>query len=457
MRDGVLAFLQKQGVRPGAPLVVGFSGGADSVCLLHILAALQSELPLSLTAVHVVHGIRKAEAEADAAFCRAFCERYGVPLRVVRVDVPAVCKQTGEGHEACGRRLRYEAFEAAAGDAGFIATAHTADDNAETVLLHLVRGAGLRGLCGIPPVRGRILRPLLLYTRAQVEAYCAAHRLSYRMDSTNQSPEYLRNRMRHEVLPVLKTMNPAVISAFSRLTADLRADEAYLDSQAKAAAKEAVGPNGIRESAFLKLPAALRRRTAQSWLANALGVVPEHKWIDAVCALPKTGKSVVLFGNTVVRSRAGVLELVRAPVRPWKIALLLPDAPVTVQTPAGAVRLTPLSQKDLQNLHKADLANVVDCATINSNLVLRSRLAGDRFSDPRHGVTKELRKWFNEKKIAPEQRAAVPLLACGARVLWAGGFGADASARATAQTARGLLLQMEGEGHAPSNDESTGD
>lgn len=456
MRDAVLSFLQAQGVTPGARVVVGLSGGADSVCLLHLLASLRDVLPAALSAVHIEHGIRGEESRKDAAFCQVFCASLGVPLAVRSVDVPAVCRQTGEGHEACGRRLRYAAFEDAAGEAGFILTAHTADDNAETVLLHLVRGTGLRGLCGIPPVRGRILRPLLSFSRADVEAYCAKHGLSYRVDSTNADPRYLRNRMRREVLPVFKTMNPAALAAFSRMTADLRADEAYLEAQTGAAAKETVAPDGIREEAFLALPAALRRRVAQRWLAEALGVVPEHKWVDALCALAKTGKSVTLFGSTVVRSRAGRLELVGAPAAAWAVEFPVPRAPVCVQTPAGPVRLTPLVQKDLQNLHKADLANVVDCATMDTNLVLRSRRAGDRFCDPRRGVTKELRKWFNEKKLAPERRGAVPVLACGDRLLWVGGFGADAFAKAGAETAHGLLVEAGEKSHASDDEIAAG-
>ena len=149
MRERVLAFLRAQGVQAGAKMIVGLSGGADSVCLLHVLQSLDA-LPLHLTAVHVNHGLRGEEAARDERFCRQFCETLGVEFCSVHVGVPAESAKTGEGHEACGRRLRYAAFRKAAGENGYILTAHTADDNAETVLLHLLRGTGLSGLLRHP-------------------------------------------------------------------------------------------------------------------------------------------------------------------------------------------------------------------------------------------------------------------------------------------------------------------
>ena len=260
MRERVLAFLRTQGVQAWAKAIVGLSGGADSVCLLHVLQSLDA-LPLHLTAVHVNHGLRGEEAARDERFCRQFCETLGVEFCSVHVGVPAESAKTGEGHEACGRRLRYEAFRKAAGEDGYILTAHTADDNAETVLMHLLRGTGLSGLGGIPPVRGNILRPLLSCTRADVERYCAKYDLTYMTDSTNESDLYLRNRVRREVLPVFKSMNPSVLEAFSRMTEAVRADEPYLKARAQEAARTVRTPHGgVDEQALLKLPPALQRR-----------------------------------------------------------------------------------------------------------------------------------------------------------------------------------------------------
>lgn len=428
MRERVLAFLRAQGVQAGAKMIVGLSGGADSVCLLHVLQSLDA-LPLHLTAVHVNHGLRGEEAARDERFCRQFCEALGVEFCSVHVDVPAESAKTGEGHEACGRRLRYEAFRKAAGEDGYILTAHTADDNAETVLMHLLRGTGLSGLGGIPPVRGNILRPLLSCTRADVEQYCAQHDLTYMTDSTNESDLYLRNRMRREVLPVLKTMNPSALEAFSRMTEAVRADEQYLNACAQEAAKTVITPRGVDEQALFKLAPALQRRILYMWLCTKTHSAQhqiESVHVEALLSLVGSGKSVTLPGACTVRSRQGVLECPPPTVTRWEQPLRLTARAQTVQTPAGTIHIRLFQQKDLQNLHKEYLANAVDCAKMNSNLVLRSRRSGDRFSDSARGITKTLKKWMNEKKIPPELRNAVPVLASGDQVLWVGGFGTNA-------------------------------
>lgn len=449
MRERVLAFLRAQGVQAGAKMIVGLSGGADSVCLLHVLQSLDA-LPLALTAVHVNHGLRGEEAARDERFCRQFCETLGVEFCSVHVNVPAESAKTGEGHEACGRRLRYEAFRKAAGEDGYILTAHTADDNAETVLMHLLRGTGLSGLGGIPPVRGNILRPLLSCTRADVERYCAQHDLTYMTDSTNESDLYLRNRVRREVLPVFKSMNPSVLEAFSRMTEAVRADEQYLKACAQEAAKTVRTPHGgVDEQALLKLPPALQRRVLYMWLCTKTHSAQhqiESVHVEALLSLVGSGKSVTLPGACTVRSRQGVLECPPPTVTRWEQPLRLTARAQTVQTPVGTIHIRLFQQKDLQNLHKEYLANAVDCAKMNSNLVLRSRCSGDRFSDSARGITKTLKKWMNEKKIPPELRNAVPVLASGDQVLWVGGFGTNAPFAVSDRTQQCFVFMFEKDG-----------
>ena len=195
----------------GEPVLVALSGGADSVALLRALQA----LAYPVRAFHLNHCLRGAESDRDEAFCRALCAGLGVPLTVERIDV-AAARAAGEGIEAAARRIRYARLTAAAQGAK-IATAHTADDNLETMLFHLVRGTGPKGLAGIPPVRGQVIRPLLGVTRAAVEAYLHALGQDYVTDSTNADDAYTRNRIRHEVVPVLRQINPAVSGAAARL------------------------------------------------------------------------------------------------------------------------------------------------------------------------------------------------------------------------------------------------
>ncbi|MBQ9109096.1 MAG: tRNA lysidine(34) synthetase TilS, partial [Oscillospiraceae bacterium] len=183
-------------------VAVGVSGGADSVALLSLLCCLRGELDLTLVACHINHNLRGAEAKRDEDFVRRLCDRLGVECRVLSADVAALAREEGRSVEETARQVRYRFFAETAGKRGKIATAHTAADNTETVLLNLARGSGLRGLCGIPPVRGNILRPLIGGTREQTEAWCCQNGLEWVEDSTNAADDYTRNRLRHHAVPV---------------------------------------------------------------------------------------------------------------------------------------------------------------------------------------------------------------------------------------------------------------
>ena len=198
-------------IMPGVRVLCAVSGGVDSMYLLHRMTALGAQRGFAVGCAHFNHGLRGAESDRDEAFVRAQCEKLGVPFYAGRGDVASV---RGMGTEAAARELRY-AFLAQCAQAhsyDWIATAHTADDNAETLLLNLARGCGLRGLTGIPPQRGKLLRPMLDTTRAQAEAYLTAHAIPHVEDSTNAADAYARNRVRHHAVPALESVNPASCS-----------------------------------------------------------------------------------------------------------------------------------------------------------------------------------------------------------------------------------------------------
>ena len=187
-------------------VVAGFSGGADSMALVHFLW--QAGIPL--LAAHVNHGLRGKASDADEECVRRFCAERQIPLRVLHADAAKAAAERREGIEAAGRRIRYGFFESLCGPGDKIATAHTLSDQAETVLLHLVRGSGTKGLCGIPPMRGRVIRPLIGLTREQIEEYCTRYALPFVTDASNFSREYARNRVRLDIIPALKEMNPSL-------------------------------------------------------------------------------------------------------------------------------------------------------------------------------------------------------------------------------------------------------
>ena len=219
-------------------VLAAVSGGADSVSLLRLLCILKDEYSLTLAAAHINHGIRGDEALRDENFVKELCMDYGVPLYICHANVPFESKKTGESEEECGRRIRYE-FLSEKAQGGKIATAHTLNDSLETIVFNLSRGSGLKGLCGIPPIRNNIIRPLSNCTREDVEEFCKNEGLSFMTDSTNIDDEYRRNFIRHNIIPRLNNLNPSLYSAVSRMIAQNRRDENFLETQTEIAIKEA--------------------------------------------------------------------------------------------------------------------------------------------------------------------------------------------------------------------------
>ena len=227
----------------GSRVTVALSGGADSAALLHFLCSLRKERRLELTACHVNHLLRGEESERDEAFVQDLCRDWQVPLQVFREDVSAGAAAAGESVELFGRRIRYERLYKAA-EGGLIATAHTLSDRAETTFINLLRGTGLKGLCSIPPVQGKIIRPFIFCTREEVELYCRDNGISYVTDSTNLCGLYTRNRVRQRVIPALREIQPAFYTVYSRMLENLSQDEAYLEGQAGELCKGRKAPRG---------------------------------------------------------------------------------------------------------------------------------------------------------------------------------------------------------------------
>ena len=212
-------------------VTVALSGGADSMALLYALFSLKEKLGITVKAAHLNHLIRGDEALRDEEFVKAACKKLGVELTVKREDVPAYATELGISTELAARVLRYKFLEGVA-DGGLIATAHTASDNLETVILNLTRGSGIDGLSGIPPKRGAFIRPVILCTRAQIEEYCEINKIPFVTDSTNHSDDYTRNKIRHNIVPVLKKLNPSVEATVLRSALLLREDSAFLENAA---------------------------------------------------------------------------------------------------------------------------------------------------------------------------------------------------------------------------------
>lgn len=261
-------------LKNGDKVIVALSGGSDSVTLLHCLKALEAELGITVYACHINHNLRGEDSDSDQAYVQRLCEKIKIPLRVFSVDVSGTV-QKHQSTEERARELRYEVFEQLSGELGAkVATAHNACDNTETVLMNMLRGTGLKGLCGIPPVRDYLIRPLIGCSKDEILGYCKENELEYVTDMTNFSTAYTRNKIRIELMPKLLEVNPSLIETVRRMTLNLTSDSEFLEGMAQEALDGARLSDGVYASDKLKvLPQPIFTRTV-SLMLKEKGIEP---------------------------------------------------------------------------------------------------------------------------------------------------------------------------------------
>ena len=431
---------------PGCTVVCAVSGGADSICLLHRLNQLRAIRPFTLVAAHYNHHLRGAESDRDEAFVKRWVEDWcgpdpaagQPPLPAVRLitgggDVSGEAKRLGLGLEETARRMRYAFLEEAARAVGAdrIATAHTADDNAETVLLHLIRGSGLQGLTGIRPRQGRLVRPLLTTTRREIEDYLELYHIPHVEDSTNQDDAYTRNQVRHQVIPLLDEINPWFVPRMADTIRYLRSDNDSLSAQAAAVARRArpAGDGGLSISAALL--ASQPDPIAVRIVSCLLGRLGEFQFraahLTAVVALsrsPAPSGAVSLPHSLTARRVYGELILVRGARRSP------PFAPVSLSVPGEAVLpsigWTIACRRAEAPEQPPDTPDhfFLDPSRLTGPLVIRPRLTGDTITLPRRRA-KTVKKLLIDAKVPRWDRDRLPLLADASGPLWLAGFGPD--------------------------------
>lgn len=405
-------------------ILVGFSGGADSCCLLSVLDIIKSDYGFTVTAVHINHGIRGAEARRDAEFCRCFCEKTGIDFKLFEVDVPAVSNETGESCEECARRLRYECFNSLCIDEKTrIATAHNANDNAETVIFNVSRGSSLKGACGIPAVRDNIIRPLLTCTRDMTESYCRESGVEYVVDSTNLTDNYSRNKIRHNVLPILESINGAAVSNILHFSHSVSEDNGYLETLAENAYSKIFNNYCCSADSLLKLHISLRNRVISKAVFDFCGKICDFCKLETINRLFQTGGRIQLFGNIYAENVGGIFRIfdntpfngsyVEKPVDLNSFPVIYGDYHIKAEPYTNCSK----------NISNNVLDNLVDCDKIVGGLSVRVRSAGDEFTLGRRNVTKSVKKLFNELNIPVEERDRLPILCDAAGIVWITGIG----------------------------------
>ena len=434
---------------PGQHLLVAVSGGPDSVALLSLLHHLAPSWHLSLTAVHFNYGLRGEESDGDESFVRAFCHERQIPLIV---QEPVLHKsRRNSSLQAAARDARYASMRQLAHDVGAdrIVVGHTANDQAETMLMWLLRGAGLRGLVGVPYVReGIIVRPLLASTREDVLAYLDMEGVSYRRDSSNEKPLYHRNRIRKELMPVLTRLRPAAVRMLQRQADVLREDETYLehvvdDLMSSVVSGDEKGHQRLDRHGIGTLPAALQRRLIRQVLrrCDEQGRAPSLQVVDTVrhfLMKGRPGTRLALRSGLLIQKQ-GYAELIR-PVNRRPTGA--PDAgrasnaelPVAIPSVVYWGRrnyrfevqvMTCGEATQLPTMQSASRA-LFDAHRFSGPLVVRAWRAGDRFFPKgMRGRTKKLQDLFTDLKLEREERQDIPLLVAPEGILWVVGHRQD--------------------------------
>lgn len=485
MMKKVLEYQRQLGlIADGDRIVAGFSGGADSVCLLLVLEELKKQYDFSFCAVHVEHGIRGEESEADAVFAEVFCQERGIPFYLYHVNAPDKAKMEGISLEEAARKLRYECFERAQAAYGGtkVAVAHHGDDNAETMLFHMIRGTGIHGMTGIPPEREQIIRPLLCVTRAEIEAFLARQQVSYCVDSTNADVAYSRNRIRSQVMPQLLKINPRAVEHMTSLSQQVEELYDYVSRSAWEAGKDSLKIlcDGIWLTAdgltdFMATPAEIRIAKGhvaamepvlqKEFLHQVLGMAAgSKKDIGAVhvealrqlffaetskqSSLPYGLMATVGYEDVVLVKGQGKHKTIEGTPEPPICHKSLEDILKEWVALPNGLRVTGKIfdfDGDLEKIPEKTYTKWFDYDRIKGTVLLRKRMAGDYLIINQKGNQKKLKEYFIHEKISKEQREQTWLLAESSHIIWIIGHRISEGYKVTTDTKQILEVRVEKE------------
>lgn len=419
-------------------IVIGVSGGADSMALMMVLNGWRQEKKLRLAVVHVHHGIRGAEADADEAYVRKAAENLNLPFFVFHLDIPAIAKKHHLTEEETGRMARYRCFQKVLQEQNLnkIAVAHHEEDQAETVLFQMIRGSMISGLAGMRPVRGNVIRPMLSVSRKEIETYLQDQGIRWRTDSTNQSARYARNRIRHEILPVMEEIHPGAVRHLAMMAADMRDLETEIQRKASDVLLECRIRRGRTFEVRIEVPDLKKQsepvrgevilRAVEDLTGKRKDLTRQH--IRSVLRLmdQNNGSRVDLPYGILARKNYSCLVLekkeekektqvsppgrLEIQIQPW-------NSGREIRKPASAD-----SEYERQEFEQQEFVKQIDCDRIRNTLQLRFPEPGDVIQINREGGHKKLRPLFTDLKIDQEKRDRIPVVADGHEIVWVVGY-----------------------------------
>lgn len=408
-------------------ITVALSGGADSMALLTALNELKAVLGFTLDAAHFNHQIRGCEADRDQNFVAEYCKGLGIELFIGSCDIPKVAKESGLSLELAAREERYRFLKNVG--CGVIATAHTLSDNLETVLFNLTRGTALKGLCGIPAKREAFIRPLIYCTREDVEEYCSKNNIPYVTDSTNLCNDYTRNKIRHNVVPVLKEINPAAEEALLRTVTSLSEDCDLLENLANTELKARTKDETYLSVAdFSSLHKAIAKRIIAKFSLRCLSQSPDYLHINQIYEICINGGRTSISGNKSAVVSNGYLSF-------SDNGEIVPQYSYELKTQEKNIEY-------FKNVHGLLLNNLLDCDKIVGKLVFRTRLPGDRVYLNKANGTKTLKKLYTEYSVPLSERSVWPVISDNKGVVWINGVGVAKRCAVTHDTKRVLSIEV---------------
>ncbi len=409
-------------------VMCAFSGGIDSSVMLNILVKLREKLDITVSAAHLNHMLRGEDSMRDEEFVKSVCKSYGIPLVCERIDVNALAEESGESVELAARNARYDFLRRAAEKLGAkkIATAHNANDNLETILLNLARGSGIDGICGIPPMRENIIRPLILIPRCDIEEYATENAISYCEDKTNFETEYSRNKLRHMAIPALKLINESVVENALRSSVIMREESHFLDLMAEQTMTEHAisGENACISSDFASLHPAMQARVAEKFARAALDdnlYTLEFRHVKDIVSLSENkapSKEIHLPKGLIVRREYEKLVFAKKQEKEEPQKIVLQEGSFSW----GGYDVSVKKEEKCSNVHNSVNTFRIPCGKITGNLFLRTRETGDFIKLPkRHGKT--VKKLFIDERIPSGERNTIPIIADASGVVAVYGFG----------------------------------
>lgn len=463
MLDKVLETIARRSlIESGDKIVAGVSGGPDSVCLLHVLHSLSAKINIKVFAIHINHGLRGDESDADEAFTQKMCDKMGIYLRSLAFDISEASRKEKVSLEEAGREIRYREFERYASEIGAakIAVAHNKNDQAETVMMNILRGAGLKGMAGMDYQRGRIIRPLLDISRHDIEKYCEENNLSYRIDSSNLKAEFTRNRLRLETIPgINKSFGVDLTETLHRMASILKNDSSFLEEAALKAFNGCFSEYGnnyvaLNIKGIRNLHPALFSRVVLIAVSRIKGDLKDigSKHIEDIIELVNKGRtgSVIQLPENI---RAGIsynlLKFYTEKIKlknAFSYELKIPGLTYISETAAyidASIGSRSSEVDKYMRISYNSLEQFFDYDRLKRGINIRNRQEGDIFAPFKSRGTKKIKEYFIDNKIPRDKRDEIPLITMGSEVVWIIGYKISDKFKVTENTKTILRLKYE--------------